>query len=76
MAEFSIDQLAQVVTSADGFNRQTTLAQVRHIIEIAVKTKLAFSALGNPVQIDLGNGHAMACSVDLGVIKIGMKQDD
>jgi hypothetical protein len=65
MQPVTFDDLAHAVISADGFNRQTSLAQVRHILEVALKSKLALPALSAPVTLDLGNGHCMTCTVAL-----------
>ena len=65
MQTVTIDQLARSVVAADGFNQQTTIAQIRHILEVALKSGLALSALASPVALDLGNAHTMMCTVNL-----------
>lgn len=65
MTPLTIDQLAQSVINSDGFNRHTTVAQVRHILEVALKSKVAVAALSQPIELDLGNGHVLTCSVAL-----------
>lgn len=61
----TIEQLAKSVVASDGFNQQNTLAQIRHILEVALKSELAMSTLARLVALDLRNAHMITCSVQL-----------
>ncbi|KLN54715.1 hypothetical protein [Variovorax paradoxus] len=60
----SIAQLAQAVEHSDGLKLAVTGLGIAHILEIALKTKVGVSCLGDrTVAIDLENGYHLRCSL-------------
>ena len=55
----NINDIARAVMSADSFNQNVELEDIKHIVEIALK-KVALAA---PVHVDLDNGHYIAMVV-------------
>lgn len=60
---FTILELAQAVKRDDGLHIRLSEAQIAHVLEIALKKRIAVYALGRHADIDLGNGHVLHCKV-------------
>lgn len=59
----TIAQLAQAVKHDDQMKLSLSEPHLAHVLEVALKSRLAFSALRREVDIDLGNGHVLSCIV-------------
>lgn len=59
----TIAQLAQAVRYDDQMALVLSEAHLAHVLEVALKNRLAFSAFHRDVDIDLGNGHVLSCTV-------------
>lgn len=59
----TIAQLAQAVAHDDQLHMKVSEAHLAHVLEIALKNRIALSALHRHVDIDLGNGHVLSCTV-------------
>lgn len=59
----TIAQLAQAVKHDEQLKLLLSEAHLAHVLEVALKNRLAFSAFHRDVDIDLGNGHVLSCTV-------------
>lgn len=61
---FTKEQLAQAVYRAEAMDIPLSVDQIEHVLDIALRCKLGLFCAGTSgVQLDLGNGHVMTCSV-------------
>lgn len=59
----TVGQLAQAVHHDDELNVRTSAALLEHVLFIALKNRIAACAIHRHVDIDLGNGHVLHCTV-------------
>lgn len=70
----TIGQLAKSVFHSDSHNGRGSSLQVAHELEIALKTKVGLLCDGgSTVDIDLGNGYLLHCSVERSDVSRGFE---
>jgi hypothetical protein len=62
--KITIEELGYLVLYTDGFNQDTILLDILHVLEIALKRHLGLnSVLDGAIDIDLGNGAVLRCQL-------------